>query len=584
MKKPPKSTTPGSHLRRQAEQQLQDSPLDPQAARVEEAHRLLHELQVHQIELELQIAELAESEARYRILFESMRQGVFYQRADGALIDVNPAALEFFGLSRGDFLARTSLAAEKDVVDEHGKPLSGERLPSTVALISGRSVFDIVMGVLNAKTGERVWLLVNAIPQFQPGAARPHQVLVTLHDITARKQAEAALLASEERYRGLLEDQTDFISRVRADGTLMYANKAYCRFFGKRSDELIGGTWKPIAVPEDLSRIEAQIASLSPQSPTVTVEGRFYSGSGEVRWVQFANSAVFDAEGRVTEIQSVGRDITERVHAQEQLQNLRNSLEEQVATRTVDLQAANAKLQREMADRAQVEAQLSDRKRELERLGRLNFLTGIATGLAHELNQPIAAAQYQIAGALRMAKEGELKPNAVIDVLVDASSLLERIARTVRSVTALSSRRQAQVSTVDLAAVIAEAVEFLDFDFRRSGVSLAMEIPRDLPSIHVDRIHIQQMLLNVLQNALDSIRSAPNGKNEICIGARVVSGMLELFVSDTGEGFSRDALENLARPFFTTKEGGTGVGLSICRTILDTYRGRIWAVNNAHRG
>jgi len=122
---------------------------------------------------------------------------------------------------------------------------------------------------------------------------------------------------SQERYRTVVEDQTEVISRFRSDGLFTFVNSVYCRFFGKPSHELLGKQWQPMAVPDDVPGIEAQLRRLSPTNPVVMIENRVYAGSGQVHWMQFVNRAFFDAEGRLEEIQSVGRDITERKRAEE---------------------------------------------------------------------------------------------------------------------------------------------------------------------------------------------------------------------------------------------------------------------------
>lgn len=124
-------------------------------------------------------------------------------------------------------------------------------------------------------------------------------------DITDRMQRE-------ERYRAVLEDQTELIARYRPDGTMVYANEVYCRFFGKSETQIVGHSWQPAAHPDDIALVEAKLTELSVSNPVVTIENRVYSGLGEERWLQFVNRGLYDEGGVLREIQSVGRDITER--------------------------------------------------------------------------------------------------------------------------------------------------------------------------------------------------------------------------------------------------------------------------------
>jgi PAS domain S-box-containing protein len=123
---------------------------------------------------------------------------------------------------------------------------------------------------------------------------------------------EKALRASEERYRAVVEDQTEVICRFRPDGTVLFANETYCRLFGKTLDDLVRDSWRPIPLPEDLEHIDRKLSELAPDHPVVVVENRVVDGSGRLRFMQFVNRGFFDAAGVLTEIQSVGRDITER--------------------------------------------------------------------------------------------------------------------------------------------------------------------------------------------------------------------------------------------------------------------------------
>jgi PAS domain S-box-containing protein len=123
----------------------------------------------------------------------------------------------------------------------------------------------------------------------------------------------------EIRYRMVLEDQTELISRYLADGTVIYVNPAYCRFFGKTETELVGHSWHPAAHPDDIAMIEAKLGEISPSHPVVVIENRVISGAGTTCWVQFVNRGLFDEQGRLRELQSVGRDITERRQAEQEL-------------------------------------------------------------------------------------------------------------------------------------------------------------------------------------------------------------------------------------------------------------------------
>ncbi|MEF3697916.1 ATP-binding protein [Desulfolutivibrio sp.] len=135
-----------------------------------------------------------------------------------------------------------------------------------------------------------------------------------------RRSSEDAVRRSEERYRSIVEEQVDLVSRFAPDGTFLYVNQGYCHFFEKCREAMVGAKWHTIVDENDLSWIQEKLAGLNPQSPIVTIENRIVNSKGDTRWVQFSNRAFFDEAGTIVEIQSVGRDITERKLSEEALQ------------------------------------------------------------------------------------------------------------------------------------------------------------------------------------------------------------------------------------------------------------------------
>jgi diguanylate cyclase (GGDEF)-like protein/PAS domain S-box-containing protein len=137
--------------------------------------------------------------------------------------------------------------------------------------------------------------------------------------VEMRQRAEEALRESEARYRAIVEDQTELICRFLPDGALSFVNEAYCRYFGKEREELIGSSFMPFIPEQDREFVEEQFASLSLENPVVTYERRVILPDGQIRWQQWTDRAIFDGQGRFIEFQSVGYDITEQVRVEEQL-------------------------------------------------------------------------------------------------------------------------------------------------------------------------------------------------------------------------------------------------------------------------
>ncbi|BAH76679.1 GAF domain-containing protein [Solidesulfovibrio magneticus] len=137
--------------------------------------------------------------------------------------------------------------------------------------------------------------------------------------VAQRKGAEEALRLSEERYRSVVEDQTELISRTTPEGIILFVNEIYCRFFGITAGDIVGSNWAPAVAPDDIHMVQNILNTFSPDSPVVTIEIRVFNALNEIRWMQFVNRAIFDKNSNIVEIQSVGRDITERKTIEEEL-------------------------------------------------------------------------------------------------------------------------------------------------------------------------------------------------------------------------------------------------------------------------
>jgi PAS domain S-box-containing protein len=160
-------------------------------------------------------------------------------------------------------------------------------------------------------SGNKCWVSTNKWPIFND-SGRVIGLFGISHDISAFKNLQESLQLSETRYRSLLDDQTELICRFKADGTIMYVNDAYCRFFGVSKNDVLETTWHPVVYHADLPYIYQQLATLTVDHDVVTIENRVFAANAELRWGQFVNRAFFDEQSQLIEIQAVGRDITDR--------------------------------------------------------------------------------------------------------------------------------------------------------------------------------------------------------------------------------------------------------------------------------
>lgn len=270
--------------------------------------------------------------------------GVPCQRELLAILDHLPAMIGYWDRELRNRFANRAYrewlgVADADLEGRHLRELLGEarfraKQPYIEAVLRGEpQLFERVTPAPD--DGRLRHSLANYIPDTVDGEI--YGFFVQVSDISEIREAERHLQLSEARYRAVLEGQTELISRLRADGSYLFVNEAYCRFFGRSRASLIGASWRPVAHADDLPMIEAALAGLSPAQPVVNVENRVFSANGELRWMQFVNRGFFDGAGRLLEIQSVGRDITERKLAELAEREANEQLERRVAERTAEL-------------------------------------------------------------------------------------------------------------------------------------------------------------------------------------------------------------------------------------------------------
>lgn len=240
-----------------------------------------------------------------------------------------------------------------------------------------------------------------------------------------------------------------------------------------------------------------------------------------------------------------------------------------------------AELVHEIAERERAEATALRLREERDQLSRLGIVGEMASTIAHDLNQPLAAIGNFAGGMTRLLDA----PAPDLERLrVGARSVVEqaeRAAAIIQRTRGFVSRRGAQRSTLSINAVVEETLSLFGApsDLQRP---IATELAADLPPVQADKVELQQVLLNLLQNAVDATPSADGGA--IVVRTVLSDGMVLIVVRDSGLGASDEARTRMFEPFFTTKPGGLGLGLSICRTIVERHGGRIWAAPSAPHG
>jgi two-component system, LuxR family, sensor kinase FixL len=221
---------------------------------------------------------------------------------------------------------------------------------------------------------------------------------------------------------------------------------------------------------------------------------------------------------------------------------------------------------------------------ELVHVCRLSTLGEVATGMAHELNQPLSAIANYANGASRRLQGGVGDPSELVDAMGQITTQARRASEIIRRLRALVGRQPPSRSEVDLNHMVREVCSFVEFETAKLEVPIALDLAPGRIPVDADLVQIEQVLLNLVRNALDALEEVPAGARALSIHTRLGETEVEVRVTDNGPGVPPQRIERLFDPFFTTKETGMGMGLPISQTILESHDGHIWVESTPGRG
>ncbi len=275
------------------------------------------------------------------------------------------------------------------------------------------------------------------------------------------------------------------------------------------------------------------------------LEFRLALPDGAIRWISSQSRVEFDATGQPVLMRGASRDITARKQGEEETLRLRQ---------------------------------------EIAHAGRVSMMGQLAASLAHEINQPLGAILRNAEAAELYLQQAPPDLDEIGAILADIRSDDERAGQVIDRMRGLLKRQTLDRRRLALGEVVAEVAALVRVDAATRQVKVDLEVPDDLPPVEGDRVHLQQVLLNLILNGMDALNGAAATDRRVSVAVRRDGGQtVEIAVNDTGPGIPAEALAHVFDPFFTTKPTGMGMGLAISRTIVEAHGGRIWA-ENPHGG
>lgn len=389
-------------------------------------------------------------------------------------------------------------------------------------------------------------LLWSFIPDLSSDSVLARSRDATAALLEAREAAQARRL-----YRLITENTTDLIARHDPNGCFLDASPASWTLLGYWPEQLRGRDLRELLHPQDagLPFDQGQAALVDDGYHTMTY--RLQHQLGHYLWFETASRAIRDTyTGAVVETISVLRDITARVQAEANKRRLED---------------------------------------ELAHTSRLITLGELASGIAHEINQPLAAVMNYAGACQRYLRDIERNPQASARVVQGLERITEHAnhaSAVIKRLRAFLRKDQRRVQAIDIAEVAHEAIHLCAWEASQHQVAIHAALPADLPPVYADRVLLQQVLLNLLRNAIDANREQQAGHaSSIAIQANAGSdGYLRVQVCDQGPGLSATAREKVFTPFYTSKPAGLGLGLSMSRNIIEGFGGEMDIVENGPTG
>lgn len=465
------------------------------------------------------------SESLFRSIFESAPECLILQNHDGSIELVNHTGLRLLEIDQAENIIGRSIY---ELIDK--KYCDAYKAMSNTVFKGGKACLEYEMVTFK---GNHRWMRTNTVP-LKNSKQQITNLIATTRDITETRLISQQLEAHRNKLQTIIESEPECVKLQDAGGIIMEMNPAGLSLLNAAKHDVIGKTIYDFMTPEytdEYRELTAQVFNGGRGS----MEFEVVSLEGRRRWLETHAAPLFDNAGKVSALLAITRDID---------------------------------------GRKKNEARLHQQQTELARVCRLSTMGEMASSLAHELNQPLCAVSSYAESAKLLNMPATEELDALLDKIVLQSRRATQIIKNIRDFVRKQTPSPESISAVS---IINSVIDFVGPDRRRDMVSIDLQITAELPSVKADRVQIEQVLLNLISNAIQAVGELPYDQRKVTIKASCESSEEIIFkVCNLGPDISDDIVKELFTPFYTTKATGMGMGLSISRSIVEAHGGRIW--------
>jgi PAS domain S-box-containing protein len=478
-----------------------------------------------------------------QLIYETAPVGLAFLSIDCRYLMINQHLTEICGISIADHIGRSVRETVPQVADQV------ERLVQQIVR-SGEPVTGIEINGQRADGSnvDRVWITYwHPLKDRNGGVAG---INVAAEEVTDRKRADADRASMEARLRRLNEtlaerveaqaQERDRLWRLSQDllivsdseGKIRNVNPAWTAILGWTAGDLVGKTGEWLIHPDDRERSREELVGLQAGKPSPYFENRIQCKDGSYRWLSWR--AMSDRSS----VYAIARDISNLKQTQEQLYTLRS---------------------------------------ELAHVSRQTTIGAMTASIAHEIRQPLTSIAASANAGLRWLNRADpdlAEVQAALNLVIKNTHRIDEVITSIRT---MFGRKSGNRRSADIRLLVGEALALTQGELESHQIVLRNNITDGLPAVSVDRVQLQQVLVNLIMNAVEAMSPVNGRDRQLTIGAGADGQQVTITVADTGSGIDPKELERIFEPFFTTKSEGMGLGLAICRSIIDAHGGRLWA-------